>query len=398
MHLHLDAVGGVAGDMFVAALLDLWPDRAAPLAAALAGLDLPEGITAGPARFGDGILTGTRYLVAAARADSHHRLYRDIRVLIGASTLAPQVRARACAIFRLLAEAEGRVHGVAPDDVAFHEVGAWDSIVDIVAAAFLIEGARGAGWSLAPLPLGSGRVRTAHGELPVPPPAVALLLEGFPVIDDGRPGERVTPTGAAILRHLAPGFGLPREVLRQGGVGHGFGMKRFPGISNVLRVTAFDRAGAAPALETIGVVRFEIDDQTPEDLSVGLERLRAHDGVIDVLQGAALGKKGRMVAQIQVLTQESALDAVAEACLAETTTLGVRLERVQRRTLARKGMTRTDVDGRAVRVKTATRPDGGHTAKAEMDDIAAASGDHADRARRRARIERAVLDEEETDG
>ena len=175
MHLHLDAIGGVAGDMFVAALLDLWPDRAAPLAAALAGLDLPEGITAGPARFGDGTLTGTRYLVAAARADSHHRLFRDIRALIDASRVEPGVRRRALAIFTLLAEAEGKVHGVATDDVAFHEVGAWDSIVDIVAAAFLIEAAGAASWSLAPLPLGSGRVRTAHGELPGAPPAVALL-------------------------------------------------------------------------------------------------------------------------------------------------------------------------------------------------------------------------------
>jgi uncharacterized protein (TIGR00299 family) protein len=401
MHLHLDAIGGVAGDMFVAALLDLWPDRAAPLAAALAGLDLPEAITAGPARFGDGTLTGTRYLVAAARADAHHRLFRDIRALIEASRLEPGIRRRALAIFTLLAEAEGKVHGVATDDVAFHEVGAWDSIVDIVAAAFLIEAAGAASWSLAPLPLGSGRVRTAHGELPVPPPAVALLLEGFPVIDDGRAGERVTPTGAAILRHLAPGCGLPRAVLRHGGVGYGFGTKRFPGISNVLRVTAFERGAAptpeTPTLETIGILRFEIDDQTAEDLAVGLERLRAHPGVLDVLQAAALGKKGRMVAQIQVLVREDALDAVAESCLAETTTLGVRIERVQRRTLPRAGATLIDADGRAVRVKTATRPDGGNTAKAEMDDIAAASGDHADRTRRRARIERAALEGGEAD-
>lgn len=390
MHLHLDPVGGVAGDMFVAALLDLWPDKADPLARALTGLDLPEGVSAGPAAFSDGTLTGTRYLVAAAKRDIHHRKFSDIRTLIAGSALAPEVRARAIAIFTLLAEVEGKVHGVATDDVAFHEIGAWDSIVDIVAAAFLIEAAGAASWSLAPLPLGSGRVRTAHGEMPVPPPAVALLIEGFPVIDDGRPGERVTPTGAAILRHLAPGFGLPRAVLRHGAVGYGFGTKRFQGISNVLRVSAFERSTAAGAVETIGVVRFEIDDQTPEDLAVGLERLRAAPGVIDVLQGAALGKKGRMVAQIQVLTRDDALETVAEACLAETTTLGVRLERVVRRTLPRESAVVNDVDGRAVRVKTARRPGGAHTTKAEMDDIAAASGDHADRMRRRARIERAA--------
>lgn len=398
MHLHLDPVGGVAGDMFVAALLDLWPDRAAPLAAALAGLALPEGVSAGPARFGDGTLTGTRYLVAAERADSHHRRFSDIRALIDSSRLPAAVRRRAHAIFLLLAEVEGKVHGVAVDDVAFHEIGAWDSIVDIVAAAWLIDASAAESWSVSPLPLGSGRVRTAHGEMPVPPPAVALLLEGFPVVDDGRAGERVTPTGAAILRHLSPGFGMPRAVMRHGGVGYGFGTKRFPGISNVLRVTAFERSAQAQALETIGVVRFEIDDQTAEDLAVGLERLRAHPGVLDVLQGAAFGKKSRMVAQIQVLAREDAVDDVAAACLAETTTLGVRIERVLRRTLPRTSATHDDVDGRPVRVKTATRPDGATTAKAEMDDIAAASGDHADRARRRARIERAALGGEETDG
>jgi pyridinium-3,5-bisthiocarboxylic acid mononucleotide nickel chelatase len=234
--------------------------------------------------------------------------------------------------------------------------------------------------------------------MPVPPPAVALLIEGFPVIDDGRAGERVTPTGAAIIRHLAPGFGLPRAVMRHGGVGYGFGTKRFPGISNVLRVTAFERSAAGGALETVGILRFEIDDQTPEDLAVGLERLRAKAGVIDVLQGAALGKKGRMVAQIQVLTQDFALEAVAEMCLAETTTLGVRMERVARRTLSRESASVTDADGRVVRVKTALRPDGTHTTKAEMDDIAAASGDHADRANRRARIERAAPGGDGSDG
>jgi pyridinium-3,5-bisthiocarboxylic acid mononucleotide nickel chelatase len=398
MHLHLDPVGGIAGDMFVAALLDLWPAQADPLARALAGLALPEGVSAGPAPFSDGTLTGTRYLVAAERRDSHHRRFREIRALIADSALPPAIRRRAVAIFTLLAEVEGRVHGVPVDDVAFHEIGAWDSIVDIVAAAFLVEAAGAASWSVAPLPLGSGRVRTAHGEMPVPPPAVALLIEGFPVIDDGRAGERVTPTGAAILRHLAPGPGLPRAVLRHGGVGYGFGTKRFPGISNVLRVTAFERSAAIGAVETIGILRFEVDDQTPEDLAVGLERLRAMPGVIDVLQGAALGKKGRMVAQIQVLTQDFALEAVAETCLAETTTLGVRLERVSRRTLPRESTTVTDADGRSVRVKTARRPDGAHTTKAEMDDIAAASGDHADRANRRARIERAAPGGDGSDG
>jgi uncharacterized protein (TIGR00299 family) protein len=377
--------------MFAAALLDAWPERRAAVDAALAALDLPEGVAAGPAPFNDGTLAGTRFLVAPPRRDAHHRAFRDIRTLLAASRLPAAVASRAVAIFAVLAEAEGRVHGIAAEDVSFHEVGAWDSIVDIVAAAALIEDIGAAEWSTAPIPIGAGRVRSAHGELPVPPPATALLLEGFEVFDDGRLGERVTPTGAAILRHLAPAQGLPRRRLRMGRVGYGFGTRRFAGISNVLRVAAFADAEApgiaGAAQEEIVTIRFEIDDQTPEDLAVGLERLRAVPGVLDVLQIPGFGKKGRMLAQIQVLARPDACDAATEACLRETSTLGVRIERVTRRILARSHATRVDADGAAVRVKTATRPGGTLTTKAEIDDIASASGDRAAREARRRRVE-----------
>jgi uncharacterized protein (TIGR00299 family) protein len=390
MHIHLEPVGGIAGDMFAAALLDAWPELGGAVDVALAALDLPDGVAAGPAPFNDGTLAGTRFLVAPPRRDAHHRAFRDIRAMLQGARLEPGVAQRAIAIFATLAEAEGRVHGVAAEDVAFHEVGAWDSIVDIVAAAALIEGIGATGWSTAPLPIGAGRVRSAHGDLPVPPPATALLLEGFEVIDDGRLGERVTPTGAAILRHLAPARGLPRRRLRMGRVGYGFGTKRFPGISNVLRVCAFEEAAPAPNPgqdEEIGTIRFEVDDQTPEDLAIGLDRVRAIPGVLDVLQSPVFGKKGRMLAQIQVLARLDALDDAAAACLAETSTLGVRIERVTRRVLRRSLATRTDAGGAPVRVKTAIRPDGTTTAKADIDDIAAAAGDRATREALRRRIE-----------
>jgi hypothetical protein len=390
MHIHLEPVGGIAGDMFAAALLDAWPELGGAVDVALAALDLPDGVAAGPAPFNDGTLAGTRFLVAPPRRDAHHRAFRDIRAMLQGARLEPGVAQRAIAIFATLAEAEGRVHGVAAEDVAFHEVGAWDSIVDIVAAATLIEGIGATGWSTAPLPIGAGRVRSAHGDLPVPPPATALLLEGFEVIDDGRLGERVTPTGAAILRHLAPARGLPRRRLRMGRVGYGFGTKRFPGISNVLRVCAFEEAAPAPNPgqdEEIGTIRFEVDDQTPEDLAIGLDRVRAIPGVLDVLQSPVFGKKGRMLAQIQVLARLDALDDAAAACLAETSTLGVRIERVTRRVLRRSLATRTDAGGAPVRVKTAIRPDGTTTAKADIDDIAAAAGDRATREALRRRIE-----------
>jgi uncharacterized protein (TIGR00299 family) protein len=401
LHIHLDPVGGIAGDMFAAAMLNAMPEHALSLQQAIGSLRLPKEVTASLIDHDDGILSGARFDVSLPEADGDHdhdhRSFREIRRYLDASALDEAVRRRALAIFQVLAEAEAQVHGVALDDVTFHEIGAWDSIVDIVAAAFLIERSGARSWSVAPLPTGSGRVKTQHGDLPVPPPAVVLLLKGFVVFDDGRPGERVTPTGAAIIRHLEPAPRLPGGLFRHDRVGYGFGTKRFEGLSNVLRVMVLQQAEAGQPEEEIGVLCFEVDDQTPEDLAIGLDRLRAFPGVIDVLQSAAFGKKGRMVTSVRVLASAAAADAVADRCFAETTTLGVRLERVHRRVLPRKVASLGDGDGGSVRVKRATRPGGAVTVKADIDDIAATAGDHRERARRRQRIEQAALAEEERD-
>ena len=160
----------------------------------------------------DTALAGTRFKVSRPADDDHgHVRLADVSERLEAARLAPAVRTRALAIFTLLAEAEGAVHGTDPAEVTFHEVGAWDSTVDIVAAAFLIEALGPARWSCGAIPLGSGRVRCAHGLLPVPAPAVVHLLRGLATHDDGIGGERVTPTGAAILKHLAPDQAPARE-------------------------------------------------------------------------------------------------------------------------------------------------------------------------------------------
>lgn len=402
MHIHLDPIGGIAGDMFVAALLHAWPEHTAAVEAGLARLGAPAGVHARNEAFSDGILTGARFVVTdpigdhdqhphhGLHAHDHHhghRSFRDIRALLQRSGLAGTVVAQAVGIFTRLAEAEAKVHGLAPDDVTFHEIGAWDSIIDIAAAAIVIDRLGAGSWSVSPLPIGSGRVRTAHGELPVPPPAVVLLLEGFPVFDDGRPGERVTPTGAAILRHLGPALAAPAGVRRLGRVGYGFGTKRFQGISNVLRVRSLDAMTGRGETDEVAVLRFEVDDQTPEDLGVGLEHVRAEPGVLDVMQSPVFGKKGRMAIQVQVLVHADAVDQAAARCLRETTTLGVRIERVQRRILARQAIAVPAGEAGPVRVKVATRPDMTSTVKAEMDDIAAGDGDHAQRARKRRTVE-----------
>ena len=206
----------------------------------------------------------------------------------------------------------------------------------MVGSAWLLEALRPDSVSCAPLPLGSGRIATAHGALPVPAPAAALLLEGLPMIDDGVPGERVTPTGAAILRHLRLRAGCRRRAWRIAGTGIGFGTRRLPGLSNILRILAWAPAAAGGRVDDrVAVLAFEVDDQSPEELALGLDALRASAGVLDVIQLAAFGKKGRLATQVQVLARPERLDAVIERCFAETTTIGLRWRLEARAVLAR---------------------------------------------------------------
>ena len=368
MHIHLDAVGGVAGDMFVAALLDAFPQHE-PLVQAATRATAPIDCELLPHT--DGVLCGRRFAVRPLEARRHghdHRHWSDIEAHLCAADLDPAVRDEAVAIFTQLAEAEARVHGIAIADVAFHEVGAWDSIADIVAAACLIVAVGAESWSVGALPLGSGRVETAHGPLPVPAPATALLLRGFEMLDDGVPGERVTPTGAAILRHLRGRATLPRpRTLGRSGIG--FGTRKLPGLSNCLRALVFDEsnAEASPAHRELAVIEFEVDDQSPEDLATGLDRLRGHRDVFDVVQMPVFGKKGRMMMHVRALARAAAADAAIAACFRETTTIGLRHHVVSGTALAREAR-EVDVEGTMVRVKTVDRP-GGRTAKAESDDM-----------------------------
>ena len=414
MHIQLDPVGGIAGDMFAAAVLDAWPELEVPLAAALGRAGLDEIATVERVDHADHALIGSRFAVhETGRRDCvpggpggndvgsqvhdgghesahEHHLYRDIRTLLGTSDLDAAVRARALDIFARLAAAESAVHGVPVDDVSFHEVGAYDSIADIVCASWLIE-RLDASWSCGPLPIGRGRIDTSHGRLPVPAPATVELLRGMIVDQDTHRGERITPTGAAIVSHLAPTFEPLPGPMRLERSGTGFGTSRLPGTSNVLRLLAFellDGLDASVRRECIAVCEFEIDDQTGEDLALALDRLRDLDGVLDVSSHAMYGKKGRLAVHVRLLARIGAVEPIVESCFRETTTLGVRWHQVSRAALARASATVT-VDGRSVRVKSAHRPGDVRTAKAEIDDLARVAGGHAIRERVRASAERA---------
>jgi hypothetical protein len=397
-HVHFDPLGGVAGDMFLAALLDAFPEHAEGTFAAMRAAGLPDRWQTRLMRHDDGILSGHRVLIEAPadEPDASPGHFREIRESLRAAPLRPAVRDRAIAIFAELARAEARVHGVPVEEVHFHELADWDSVADVVGAACLIEALGAQSFSSAPLPQGSGRIATAHGALPVPAPATALLLEGLAVFDDGIPGERVTPTGAAILRHLAVRPQLPSGAWRLAGTGIGFGSRRLPGISNALRALAYEPAATGRVDDRVAVIAFEVDDQSPEELALGLDALRALDGVLDVIQLPAFGKKGRLATQVQVLARPERLDEAIARCFAETTTIGLRWRIEARAVLAREQIALATRDGQLV-VKRVARPDGARTAKAEIEQLRAAPGGHAGRSKRRKDAEALALEKERDD-
>jgi pyridinium-3,5-bisthiocarboxylic acid mononucleotide nickel chelatase len=382
----LDPVGGVSGDMFIAAILDAWPALAEPVLDAVRNSGLPATSRVSLVERHSSGLAGCGF-VFEGNSSTPSGAYTDVRRRLAGAELSASVRAHALAILQLLAEAEAAVHRVAIDHVHFHELADWDTQADLVAAAVIIDHLDGASWHCRPLPLGTGTVRAAHGLLPIPAPAAAQLLAGFAFrADDGVPGERVTPTGAAILRYLVPRFGTgePPGILVATGIGAG--SRQLAGIPNVLRVLGFK--GGQSAGDVL-VIEFDIDDQSPEELATGLERLRLAPGVRDVATFQGIGKKGRWLQAVRVIADPGHRDAVVVAVFDETATLGVRLRREERAVLARHTVV-VDDDSGSVRVKVAERP-GRRTAKAEADDIAARGQGAEGRARlRRAAIDRAL--------
>lgn len=370
--IHLDAVGGVAGDMFVAALLDAFPGLTARVMADVAAV-LPPGT--GSARLTPGFSAGMRCLRfglepgdgAGHHHDHHHGAhYSDLCALIAAAPLSPGTADHAVAILTILARAEAHIHGVAIEDVHFHEVGDWDSLMDVVAAGSIAAALSPARWTVSDLPRGGGLVRAAHGMLPVPAPATLAILPGFAWRDDGVGGERVTPTGAAILRHLCqPGHPGPLGALQTSGTGAG--TRDLPGLPNVLRVSAF--VGTDAPREAVEIITFDIDDMTGEEIAHAADHLRAGAGVIDLTLQTLQGKKGRPVTRFELLAAPGSAQALAPLIFTETSTLGLRIRSEARMTLPRQAAT-----AGGLRIKRATRPGNIRTTKAEADDLAPLPG------------------------
>lgn len=401
MHLRLSPIGGLAGDMLCAGLLDARPDLLPAVREAVASLNMPVPVRIELEEAG-GEFRGRRFrVIPEPRSQPHHTPYAEIRHLLEQAPLGNGVRDRALRIFGLLSEAEGRVHGVDPEAVSFHEVGSWDSIADIVSAATLLERLGIGSASCAPLPLGRGLVQTAHGPLPVPAPATLLLLEGLPVVDDGIPGERVTPTGAAILRSLNPSSDVACAGTLTGS-GLGFGSRILPGIPNCVQALLIaplsDRsqqpANTRAETDEVVALSFEVDDQSPEDFAQAMDRLRVLGGVLSVTTFTGIGKAGRPTLRVELLAQPSHLGRLAEACFIETTTLGLRWQILSRFVLPRRQQS-VDLEDRTLEVKVADRP-GGATAKVEARALKGIGG-HENRERLRRRGAAGAL-EEEPDG
>ncbi len=326
---YLDCFSGISGDMLLGALVDAGAPEE-QIRGELAKLRL-EGVGIAFEKCQRGGFSATRFRVDAP-ADSHHRHLHHIEEIIRRAGLVPRARERSLAIFRRLAEVEAAIHQMPVEKVHFHEVGAVDSIVDIVGACVAFEALGVDKIHCSPLNLGSGFVTCEHGTLPVPAPATAALVQGKPVYARGPAVELTTPTGAAIVTTLAESFGaLP--PMRIEATGYGAGEREFPEHANLLRVLIGEPSRATEAAE-IWVLEANVDDMTPQLAGYASERL-LEAGALDVTLAPIYMKKERPGFTLTVLVKPEDRERLSALVFAETTTLGIRAYPAERRVLER---------------------------------------------------------------
>ncbi|HLK41311.1 MAG TPA: nickel pincer cofactor biosynthesis protein LarC [Polyangiaceae bacterium] len=370
--LFLDAPSGLAGDMIIAALVDLGVPPAV-IQHAVASLPIDRFHL----HFGERVRSG----IVATSFDVHvdegqpMRTYASIRSMLDAAPLESGVRDRAQRTFRRLAEAEAKVHKTSIDDVHFHEVGAVDAIVDVVGSAAALEHV-GADLYVSPLPMGRGYARAAHGTLPLPPPATVECLRGFATYETPLAFEFVTPTGAAIVgAHALGSEGWPSMAPER--VGWGAGTADLSDRPNLLRAvlgTPWPASRAGGAKATHAVLEVNLDDATGELAAAWIEALLA-SGALDAWATPITMKKGRPALTLSAIAPVERADAVAVAMLRETTSLGVRRHDVTRFERPRT-MDRVATPYGEIPVKVATGPFGPPQVKPEFDACAAAARAH----------------------
>lgn len=340
---YFDVFSGISGDMTVGALLDAGADWHT-LETALKSLQLDAGFR---------LFKTKRKGMAASKfcvdfsEQKRQRHLPHIEKIIQGGELTARAKTNALAVFQRLAEAEAKAHDVAIERVHFHEVGAVDSICDIVGTCVGLDLLNVSEVHCSRINVGGGTVETEHGTLPVPAPATSSLLSGHPIYSAGPQTELTTPTGAAILATLAVSFGkLPAMNLKS--QGFGAGDKDFPGQANVLRVLIGERSSAVEAT-TVCVIEANIDDSTPQVLAYAMERLLGA-GALDVTLTPIYMKKNRPATMLTVIATLETTEPLTAILFAETSTLGVRVQQAERRVLARE-MAEVETSYGKVRVK-----------------------------------------------
>ncbi len=367
---YFDCIGGASGDMLLGALLDagLPLER---LRADLALLRLPGFDLRARTVYKNGFrATQAEVLVTDHAAERH---LPEIEAVLRASGLPDAVQQQAAAIFRRIGQAEARIHGLPLEQVHLHELGGLDTIVDVVG---VLCGLRALGVErihAAPLPLGTGFVSGAHGRIPLPAPATLALLDGLPVEGRAARGETVTPTGAALLSSLVQRWG-PIPPMRLRAVGYGAG-QRDTEIPNLVRLLLGEAPAAAGVqVETIVRLSANLDDATAEEFGYAQERL-LEAGALDVAFIPIFMKKNRPATRLEVLCRPAEAARLEALLFAETSTLGVRVERVERHALPR-AIQRVQTPWGAVRLKVAALPGGGSRAAPEYEDCRRLAREH----------------------
>jgi uncharacterized protein (TIGR00299 family) protein len=357
-----DLISGISGDMMVAALLDL----GLPLRRLQADLKTIPQLQF-RLRSGNKSVHGlsARYFRVLCPENQPERTWKQIRNLLGRSALVPAVKERSLEIFRRLAEAEAKIHGIAVDDVHFHEIGATDSIVDIVATVIGIQYLEIDSLVFSPLPLGRGMTRSMHGPLPLPGPAALELMKGLPVAGTDVQAETVTPTGAAIVSVLASAFGeIPPMTVEK--IAYGAGQREFSDRPNVLRLV-LGQSSAAWKSDEMLMLETNIDDMNPEIYDYVFERL-FNAGAREVFLQAIQMKKNRPGTLLGILAEPRDKDRLAGIVFQETSTIGIRYYPVQRMILGR-SIDRLKTRFGDVKVKLIEAPDGTLRATPEYEDL-----------------------------
>ncbi|WP_016957827.1 LarC family nickel insertion protein [Catenovulum agarivorans] len=423
--IDLDIAGGIAGDMFVAAFCDAYAelqdcilatvqsvlpkDMAAQTGQVKIWRDINNGI--GCLRFA--LTDGHNHAHTHTHNHSHHEhdhghshsdkhnhdhghhhhehkhsqqhshhseetTYKALKAKIEKAPIAAGIQQIAVEILTIIGKSEAKIHQTSLDKVHFHELADWDSLLDVVSAAVIIHNLDGVEWNISDIPLGGGMVQTQHGLIPVPAPATADILKGLNFRDDGIKGERVTPTGAAIIRYLVEhknakqqpqlGFSEQSQAWQLKQIGYGGGHKRFANLPNILRVLSFAKVSqSALQHHQLISIEFDIDDMTAEEIAWACDKLRQHTSVTDLVVASVRGKKGRLVEQVKMLIKPDGLETVRTKIFKYTSTIGVRWQNVNRHCLERTH-TSLEHDGQDLPVKVVDRP--GHAStKVESDAL-----------------------------